>query len=77
MARSKQLSLGSVALGDRFTFRTADVLGHDYCGKQPPYEGQVLKVVGFRPRLKNNVIVMESNGRYSLMPLWMVEKALR
>jgi len=65
---------GSVFLGVKFFFRTAEVLG-PAVGK-PPYEGQQLTVVGFRRRLKNNVVVRDPNGNVSLMPLHMVEKAL-
>jgi hypothetical protein len=73
----KSSTLGSVSLGAKFVFRTAKVLGHeDATHFKPPFEGQVLTVVGFKPRLKNNVVVREPNGNESLMPLDMVEKAL-
>ena len=75
--RSETVTLGSVSLGAKFTFRTAEILGPEYAGvRKPPYEGQVLTVVGFRPHLKNNVVVRDPNGNVSLMPLHMVEKAL-
>jgi hypothetical protein len=76
-ARIKPVVLGSVFLGAKFIFHSAEILGPEYDSvRKPPYEGQVLTVVGLRPRLKNNVVVRESNGRYSLMPVDMVEKAL-
>jgi hypothetical protein len=75
--RSETVTLGSVSLGAKFTFRTAEILGPEYAGvRKPPYEGQVLTVVGFRRRLKNNVVVRDPNGNVSVMPLYMAEKAL-
>jgi hypothetical protein len=69
--------LSPVALGASFVFRTAEVLGPEYANdRKPPYDGQVLTIVGFRPRLKNNVVVRDPKGNVSLMPLQMVEKAL-
>lgn len=68
--------LGAVPLGATFCFRVKEILGSQYGGKMPPYEGQVLTVVGFKPRLKNNIVVRNSNGYEFLMPLDMVEKAL-
>lgn len=65
-----------VEIGASFKFRTADVLGDDYSGNLPPYEGQILTIVGFQPRYKNNVVVRDENGSESLMPMHMVEKAL-
>jgi hypothetical protein len=73
--RNKLVTLGSVHLGAKFTFCTAELLG-ERCRK-PPFEGQVLTVVGFEPRYKNNVVLREVNGRECLMPLDMVEKALQ
>jgi hypothetical protein len=71
---NKLTTLGSVHLGDKFIFHTAEVLGKNFRGQRPPFEGQVLTVVGFKPRYKNNVVVRDSSGRESLMPLHMVEK---
>jgi hypothetical protein len=73
--RNKVTTLGSVHVGAKFTFRTAELLG-ERCRK-PPFEGQVLTVVGFEPRYKNNVVVQDVNGIESLMPLSMVEKGLQ
>ena len=67
---------GAVPLGATFVFRVKEILGSQYGGKMPPYEGQVLTVVGFKPRYKNNIVVRDSNGYEFLMPLEMVEKAL-
>lgn len=75
--RSKRLALESRFLDAQFVFRTVEILGPEYASvSKPPYEGQILRVVGFRPRLKNNVVVHHAAGDYSLMPLYMVEKAL-
>jgi hypothetical protein len=65
-----------VAIGTSFRFHTAEVFGSDYRGKLPPFEGQLLTVVGFKPRYKNNVVVCDEDGSDSLMPLEMVEEAL-
>jgi hypothetical protein len=76
-ARIKPVVLGSVFLGAKFIFHSAEILGLEYASvRKPPYEGQLLTIVGFRPRLKNNVVVRHAAGDYSLMPLYMVEKAL-
>jgi hypothetical protein len=72
--RNKLVTLGSVHVGAKFIFRTAELLG-ERCRK-PPFEGQVLTVVGFEPKYKNNVVVQDVNGTESLMPLDMVEKGL-
>src|SRR4029077_9855853 len=65
-------------LGAQFVYRTAVVLGPEYANtRKPPYEEQVLTVVGFQPRYVNNVVVQESNGRRSLLPISMVRKSLR
>jgi hypothetical protein len=73
--RNKLVTLGSVHVGAKFMFRTAELLG-EQCRK-PPFEGQVLTVVGFMPRYKNDVVLQEANGKECLMPLDMVEKALQ
>jgi hypothetical protein len=70
--------LGSVRLGATFVYRTVEVLGNEYAHTpKPSFEGMVLKVVDFRPPYVNQIVVEEPNGDQSLMPLWMVEKALR
>lgn len=74
-ARRKLATLGSVHAGAKFIFRTAELLG-EHCRK-PPFEGQVLTVVGFEPKYKNNVVVQDANGTESLLPLDMVEKGLQ
>jgi hypothetical protein len=74
-ARRKLATLGSVHLGAKFVFRTAELLGKRCC--KPPFEGQVLTVVGFVPRYKNNVVLQDAKGYEILMPLVMVEKALQ
>jgi len=75
--RSKLVALGSVPLGAKFIFWTAEIFGEQFRGRKPPFEGHVLTVVGFEPRYKNNVVVQGENGAESLMPLDMVEKALQ
>jgi hypothetical protein len=74
-ARRKLVTLGSVHVGTKFIFRTAELLGQ-HCRK-PPFESQVMTVVGFEPKYKNNVVVQDANGRESLLPLDMVEKGLQ
>jgi hypothetical protein len=74
---SKSTTFGSVHLGDKFIFHTAEIFGEHFGGRRPPYEGQVLTVAGFKPRYKNNVAVRDANGKESLMPLQMVEKGLQ
>jgi hypothetical protein len=75
--RAKLRARGLHLLGASFVFNMTEILGTEYENAQMPlYEGQVLMIVGFKPRLINNVVVQEPNGRYSLMPLWMVERAL-
>jgi hypothetical protein len=73
--QNKVTTLGSVHVGAKFIFRTAELLG-ERCRK-PSFEGQVLTVVGFEPRYKNNVVVQDVNGIASLLPLGMVEKGLQ
>jgi hypothetical protein len=37
-------------LGVKFVFRTTEVLGPEYTSmRKPPYEGQVVTIVGFKP----------------------------
>jgi hypothetical protein len=75
--RKKLVTLGSVHVGAKFVFRSADILGERFSGRKPPFEGQVLTVVWFEPKYKNNVVVQDVNGTESLMPLGMVEKGLQ
>lgn|ERR1700687_2582873 len=77
ITRNKLMSLGSVSIGDKFIYRTADIFGTDAkrCGRVP-FEGQMLTVVGFQPRYVNQVELSEANGRRLLLPLREVEKAL-
>jgi len=74
--RSKLSALGSVHIGAKFVFRTAEILGEHFSWRKPPFEGQVLTVVGFEPRFKNNVVVLNVNGEESLIPLNMAERGL-
>ena len=74
----KLVKLGAVNLGDAFIYRTVEILGEAYANsRKPPFEGTILKVVGFRPRYVNQVVVEESSGCQSLLPLWEVEKGLK
>ncbi len=76
--RKRQVvALGPVHLGDQFVFNAAEILGEDFAGPKPPYDGQVLRVIGFKPRYVNQVEVRDAQGRRGLLPLDMVEKALR
>ena len=70
-------TLGSVHLGDKFIFRTAEVFGKDFCGRKPSFEGQALTIVRFEPKYKNNSVVRDENGLESLMRLDMIERGLR
>jgi hypothetical protein len=64
-------------LGARFVYRTVETLGLEYAKrKKPPFEGEVLTIVGFMPRYVNNVVVRAHNGPQFLMPLYIVQKAL-
>lgn len=70
-------NFGSIALGATFVFRTVEILGPEYAdSRKPPFEGDVLTVVGFKPRYINNIVVRDSKGNLSLMPADMVERAL-
>jgi hypothetical protein len=64
---NKPDTLGSISLGAKFIYRTV---------RKPPFEGEVLTVVGFEARYKNNVVVEEPDGSHALLPLQEVEKAL-
>jgi hypothetical protein len=69
---------GRVLLGAKFVYRTVVILGAECASsRKPPFEDQVLTVVGFEPAYKNNVVIQDPNGSRSLMPLILVEKALR
>jgi hypothetical protein len=70
-------SLHSVWVGAQFVYRTTEMFGPDYRGRKPPFEGQTVTVLGFKPRYKNDVVVEDPTGTVSLMPLEMVERALR
>jgi len=74
-ARSKLVTLGSVHLGEKFIFHTAEILGDRH--RTLAFEGDVVTVVGFEPKYKNNVVLQAVNGEQFLMPLYMVEKALQ
>src|SRR3974390_2041430 len=69
--------LGSVVLGTKFIYRAKEILGPEYRGRIPPYEGQVLTFVGFRPRYVNQIVVQDPSGDESLMRVCDVEQALR
>ena len=70
-------SVQSVFLGAKFSYRTVAILGAEYAdSRKPPYEGKVLTIVAFEPHCKNNVVVQDSNGARSLLPLSMVERGL-
>jgi hypothetical protein len=74
---SEIVAIGSVSVGTTFVFRATEVLGAEYASmRNPPYDGQAITIAGFRPRFKSNVVVQERNGKHSLMPLEMVERAL-
>jgi hypothetical protein len=68
--------LGGVKLGTKFVYRTLDIFGRDYAEVDWPFEGQLLTVVGFKPRNVNQVVVQAPCGCQSLIRLRDVEKAL-
>jgi hypothetical protein len=69
---------GAVSLGAKFLYRTREILGAECANsRKPPFEDRVLTVVGFKPAYENNVVVQDPNGGRSLMPLSLVEKALK
>ncbi len=73
--KAKLTNLGTVMVGDKFVFRTADVLGPN--ARKLPFEGQVLTVTELRPpRYVNRVVVKDQDGAESLFRLDTVEKAL-
>jgi hypothetical protein len=75
---SKPVKLGSVPLGASFVYRTVELWGAAYAdSRKPPFEGMTLKVVDFKPRYVNQIVVQEPNGGQCLLPLWEVEKALQ
>jgi hypothetical protein len=75
---SKPVKLGSVSLGATFVYRTEEFFGAEYAGsRKPPFEGMTLKVVDFKPRYVNQIVVQSANGYQCLLPLWEVEKALK
>jgi hypothetical protein len=53
------------------------MLGPDYLGRKPHFEGQTLTVIGFKPRYVNSVMVQDSSGMISLLPLDDVDRVLR
>jgi hypothetical protein len=74
----KTVRLGSVPLGATFVYPTDEMFGVA-CGnsRNSPFEGMLLKVVNFRPRYVNQVVVEDPSGCQSLLPLWQVERALK
>jgi len=74
---SKPTTLGAVSLGEKFVCRTVEMFGPEFANiRKLPFEGQMLTVVGFKPRYVNQVVVQDQHGYQCLLPLHMVEKAL-
>ena len=74
---NKPMTLGSVSLGARFVFRTAEIFGDDFANaRKPPFEGQVLTVVAFKPRYVNQIVAQDQYGHVILLRLSDVEKCL-
>ena len=67
-------TLGSVSVGAKFIWSTVDILGPQ--SAKPYFEGQVLTVVGFKPRYKNKVVVQLPSREQCRIRLEMAEKAL-
>jgi hypothetical protein len=73
----KPATLGTVSVGETFVCRTVEMFGPEFANtRKLPFEGQMLTVVGFKPRYVNQVEVQDPNGYRCLLPLYMVEKAL-
>src|SRR5580765_4189199 len=66
-----------ILLGAKFVYRIVEILGPECANsRKPPFEGQILTIVGFMPRYVNDVVVQTIDGIQSLLPLWQVKKAL-
>jgi hypothetical protein len=74
--RSTPTTLGSVSLGATFVWRTVEIFRH-FDGRKPPFEGEMMTVVGFKPRYVNQVVVRDPNGHECRLRLCDVERALR
>jgi hypothetical protein len=87
MAREYSISFGGsvivgptfvpISIGRQFVYRSKELLGEDYHGRIPSFEGQALTVVGFRPQYVNSVVVADEAGRDFLLRPQLVERALR
>jgi len=66
-----------VPLGTKFIFRTVEILGPESSGCKPPFDGQVLEVVGYDSRGVNNIVVKGQDRRINLLPVEMVEAGIR
>ncbi len=44
--QNKSVIFGSVLIGEKFVFRSIEIIGVEHSGRKPPYEGQQLTVVG-------------------------------
>jgi hypothetical protein len=74
----KRTTLGSVSLGARFVFRTAQIFGDEYANSRKlPFEGKLLTVVGFKPHYVNQIVLQDPYGHEFLFRLSDVETALR
>jgi hypothetical protein len=68
------MTLGTVSLGARFVFRTAQIFGAEYANTHKlPFEGQVLTVVGLKPHNVNQVLAQDRYGHEILLRLSDVE----
>ena len=74
--QNERTKLGSIKLGAMFVYRAAEIFGPGYGSANRPFEGQLVTVVGFKPRNVNQVVVQAPCGCQSLIRLWEVEKAL-
>ena len=76
MAMTKLTKLGNVVVGDRFVWRTAEIMGEAVKGTT--FEGQTLTVLGFMPAsYVSRVVLRTENAAEILLRLDVVERGLR
>ena len=77
IANVRQQLAVSAPLGAKFKYVSSQILGPDGERCKPSFEGQVLTVIGHKPRYVNNVVVRDEHGHQCLLPLYEVEKGLK
>ena len=77
ITEKEMLVIKPILLGAKFVYRTAEIHGLEYANsRKPPFERQLLTIVGFMPDDVNDVVVQTLDGIQSLLPLWEIKKAL-